>query len=200
MANTTMADLRNRYKNRQSKADEKTDRGTFITEAGCFRVAITSSELRQCLDKDKLKKGIKDKNWNAGIVNFKILSSDNPRYPVGSSATWFVKDPQEANLSDIERFMWALQGHNPGVVKGFKDADADQYERFRIMADLWGDAAWNDADALQVLDFEAGFVAGLQVCLETKLTDTKSGGKFTVHHWSPTPEAAAEPVPLMDLE
>lgn len=200
MANVKMSDLRDRYKKRQEKSDEKTDRGTFITEPGRFRVKMTSSELRQCLDKDKLKKGIKDKNWNAGIFNFKILISDNPKYPKGSSATWFVKDPQESNLSDIERLMWALQGYNPGVIKGYKDADSDEYEQYRLLADVWGDAALNDAEALEVLGFEPGFISELEVELETRLTDTKSGGKFTVHVWTPTPEAAASPIPLLDLD
>lgn len=193
-------DFRNRYKKRQEKSDEKTERGTFITDSGRFRVRMVSSELRHCLDKDKLKKGIKEKNWDAGIFTFKIVESDNPKYPVGSSATWFVKDPQESNLSDVERLMWALQGHNPGVIKGYRDADPDQYEQYRLLADVWGDAAMNDAEALEVLGFEPGFIADLEVYLETKLTDTRAGGKFTVHVWTPTAESAEEPVALLQLD
>ncbi len=196
--------IRERYRARWKTADENemAERGTFITQAGRFRAEIVSAELRNCYDKEKLNRGVKEKNWQAFICKFKILRSDNSTYPVGSTAAWFVKDPKGTKAADVERLMWSLQGHNPGTVKILRDANPAEYERFRLLAGLWSDAAYGEAEALEFLEFDPGFLAGLEVELETYLVDTKpqpgrGAGKFTVHVWAPTTESAASPIDLL---
>jgi hypothetical protein len=197
---TSISTIRDKYKKRQEKAEEKTERGTYISGEGTFQVELVGAELRACLNKEKLKKGLKVKDWFGGIFTFKILDSTRPEDPKGCMRTWFVRDPQEGGLGDVERLMWALQGYNPAIIKAFKDSDPDKFENFRLQADLWGDAAFNDAEALKALGFDLGFIAGLRANLSTSMTDTSSGGKFTVHVWTPTKEAAESPVPLLSFE
>ncbi len=193
----SIADLRDRYKQRQTKAVDKTGGGAYINEAGRFLVEMTATELRSCLDAEKKKRGILEKNWKAGIFNFKLITSDNANYPVGSTWTWFVKDPEETNLSDVERLMWSLQGYNPGVIKGLKTANPSAFADHQLMADLWADASYNDSAALEALGFEPGFIVGLRAQLETKMIITATTNRpFTVHNWSPTADAASAPFPI----
>lgn len=190
--------FKDRLRKVREEAGEKGQKGTFISEAGRFRVEILSTDKIMCLDKEKLRKGIQDRNQPAFVCEFRIVESDNANYPVGSTASWFVKDPEGANLSDIERLMWAVQGYEPKTVRTFKTANPKKYEAFRDSADGWAFAAMNDAEALECLALEAGFLAECEVLLETRMTKTKAGGDFTVYDWSPTPEAATKPIEVED--
>ncbi len=186
--------FKERLKKARDEAGEKGQKGTFISEAGRFRVEILSSDKIMCLDKEKLKRGIQDRNQPAFVCEFRILESDNAKYPVGSTGSWFVKDPEGQNLSDVERLMWAAQGYEPKTVRTFKNADSKKYEAYRDAACGWAFAAMNDAEALECLGFDSGFLAGLEVLLETRMTTMKNGGDFTVYDWSPTPETAESPI------
>ena len=193
MANNVQS-FKDRLKKMRDEAPAKGRSGNYITGAGRFRVEILSSEKIMALDKAKLQRGIQDRNQPAFVCEFRIKQSDNAAHPVGSTASWYVKDPEGTNLEDIARLMLALQGHEPRAVIASKAANPTRYESLRDQADGWALAAMNDADALNCLGLEAGFLTGLEVELETRLTTTKAGGSFTVHEWSPTAEAAADPI------
>ncbi len=194
MSTTAAQSLRDRVKKLRDGAPAKGRSGSYITGAGRFRVEILSSEKIMALDKTKLAKGIQDRNQPAFVCEFRIVDSDNPAHPKGSTASWYVKDPEGSNLEDIARLMLACQGHEPRAVIASKGANPARYESLRDQADGWALAAMNDADALGALELEAGFLAGLEVLLETRVITLKSGGPFTVHEWSPTAEAAADPI------
>ena len=187
-------DFKARLKKRRDEAPAKGRQGNYITGAGRFRVELLSTEKVMALDKELLKKGIQKRDQPAFVAEFRIITSDNPNHPAGSTASWYVKDPEGTNLEDIAKLMLAVQGHEPRAVTASKTADLARYEALRDQADGWALAAMNDADALACLDLGAGFTAGLEVQLETRVIQLKNGNPFTVHDWSPTPEAAADPI------
>lgn len=186
--------LKERLKKMRDAAPAKGRSGNYITGAGRFRVEILSTEKIMALDKTALAKGVQKRDQPAAVIEFRIKESDNENHPVGSTASWYVKDPEGSNLEDIARLTLALQGHEPRAVLASKAANAAKYEALRDQADGWALAAMNDAEALSCLGLEAGFAAGLEVLLETRLTKTKANTDFTVHEWSPTKESAADPI------
>jgi hypothetical protein len=163
-------------------------RGTFITSPGRFLVQIISTEKYMALDKEKLKRNVQDRNQPAFICEFKILNSDNEAHPIGSSASWYVKDPETANLEDVDRLMWALSGIEPRTVR----RESPEYKKLKAQADAMALAAMSDAEALKYLGEEEGFLNGLTVALETRIiTLRNTGGPFTVYEWSPAEDTAS---------
>ncbi len=158
---------------KMKKAPLRRGGGTFMG-VGLFDVEVLNTHRKMALDKNNFQ----NRNKELFICEFKILTSNNPSHAVGSSSSWFLKDPSEGGSGDVKAFVLAAAGKDPRSVK-----DAD--EAAQLQATLLAYAAMGEAEAFKRLGIPDTFFIGAKLKLETYLIKTKAGTDFTKHVWSP---------------
>ncbi len=103
------------------------------------------------------------------IVEAGILESDNAQRKAGSSASWIVNFKHDAALGNIKGFLAACNGIDPG-------------DRAKVDEEITEDVCEYAVD-------DENPLSGTRVKLSCVMTQTKAGGDFTLHLWSPVAEA-----------
>jgi hypothetical protein len=144
----------------------------------------------------RLKSGYKGRSF---IFEFRIVESNNPNHPVGSSGSYVIlldnPDPKKRGYAfgDMKAVFFALDGKDPKKVKD-PAVDPQAHEEAVELSKL----ALQE-DYCKEKGLEPGFLSGTRVKLECRTKKTNpspqkpQGGEFTVHDWSPVAagEAAA---------
>lgn len=158
---------------KMTKAPLRRGGGTYMG-VGLFEVEILNTHRKMALDKNNFQ----NRNKELFIAEFKILSSNNPAHDVGSSSSWFCKDPSEGGSGDVKAFVLAAAGKDPRSVK-------DSDEAAQLQATLLAYAAMGEAEAFKRLGIPEDYFVGAKLRLETYIIKTKAMTDFTKHVWSP---------------
>jgi hypothetical protein len=132
------------------------------------------------------------------IAQFKVLSSDNPAVPVGSTRSWVVKldgpkDQRERAMGDIKNLFFSLLGKVPSSVPKPEVDMAPHIEAVHLFkCSIDENYAAAKGEGVTGAD-----MLGIRVELEATLVDTRPKtpggpvGKFTRHSWSPASDATS---------
>jgi len=164
-------------------------RGGDYTDEGTYTVEITNAFKKD--SKDPAKAG------NVVVIfEWKFLTSTNEKHKPstsGSVARTIKPDPYGYTANDTIRFVYSA------VKSKFKDAPAEQKPTEADVLELSKhlatalcetddmvalDASIKHLAALGIMDV-ADFLRGEVVALEVKKGNTKKGGTFSYHNWSP---------------
>jgi hypothetical protein len=131
----------------------------------------------------------------AAIFEFKVVTTDNDKHPVGSSGSYVIllenPDPVKRGYawSDLKAIMFALDGKDPKRVKPAEvdpQAHADVTELTKLVL---------NEEYCKAKGLEPGFLNGTRVELECRTKKTRptpqkpQGGDYTLHVWGPAKQA-----------
>jgi hypothetical protein len=165
---------------KMKKAPLRRGGGNWIDGEGLYEVEILST-----LRKMGWNKSFTARDKELFIVEFRFISSTNPKHAPGSTASWTCKDPSEGGSGDVKAFVLAAVGIDPRPVK-------DTDEELQLKATLLAFAAMGEAEAFKRLELPEDVFIGLQLRLETKMVTTKNNTPFTKHIWSPADAPASD--------
>lgn len=152
--------------------------GTFFTN-GIYKVGLKEIEYRP--------NGYKGKSVH---FRFKVLETDNPEHPVGSTRVWICKlgkkpDEDKRTMADIKGLIFALLGTSAKEV-GTPEQNPKAHSQATALFFAACDKAYADKNGIAQDELE-----GKECNLECQVVNTSpkpgqaEGGKFTRHNFSP---------------
>ena len=153
--------------------------GVFFTN-GVYKVGLTEIEYRP--------NGYKGKSV---FFRFKVLETNNPEHPVGSTRVWICKlgkkpDDDKRTMADIKSLIFALTGTSAKDV-----GSPEQNPKMHQQATAAFLAACDKTYA-EKNNIEQDMLVGSECALECQTIKTNpkpgqtEGGVFTRHIWSPS--------------
>lgn len=161
---------------------QSTSRGQYMDE-GKFRVSAKGFSVRK--SQDPLKQGAV-----FFVFEFEILESSNPTAaPVGSTRSWLVNMGNAKALGNVKDLMLAFSGHEPKKVRPFEVDPTPHLEATEMAKVVCSPEYAAKAGA------DPNDLVGLELLLSCTKVNTRPkfpgapAGQFTVHDWSPVPDA-----------